>query len=101
LYAQAIFDTNTNASIYLTIYTSSTMAAIADSDLDDLGTQLAQYQANGRAAFLRFLPEMNGQCSFFTVSPISTKESNTGALQATGSTMASLDIKVYLSRVRY
>ncbi|MBW0541169.1 hypothetical protein O181_080884 [Austropuccinia psidii MF-1] len=55
-----IEQTQTDAAVFLTVYPTS-IDAVADSDLNALGIQLASYKNDlNRTVFLRFAPEMQG-----------------------------------------
>ena len=57
---EQVTDTNTNAVVYLTVYSSWQPWTLADSDIKNLTAQCGQINAGGRAVLLRFWPEMNG-----------------------------------------
>jgi hypothetical protein len=64
-----IDDTKTDAKLFLTVYANDGLAAVTDTDLKFLGSQLANLTLAGRDVFLRFCPEMNGNWFTFGYQP--------------------------------
>jgi len=54
--------TQTNASLFLTVYPTTTLDLINSTSLTLLGEQILEYQSSpyNRSVFLRYAPEMQG-----------------------------------------
>ncbi|KZT52980.1 glycoside hydrolase family 26 protein [Calocera cornea HHB12733] len=67
--ATKVFETNTDAGVYVTVYPEDGLTAISAQDYAGLGVQLQSYITAGHAVFLRFAPEMNGNWDIWGTQP--------------------------------
>ncbi|KZT52689.1 glycoside hydrolase family 26 protein [Calocera cornea HHB12733] len=71
--ASMVWETGTDAGVYVTVYPAQGFAAIRDQDWAALGVQLQSYVLAGRGVFLRFAPEMNGNWDVWGIQPTAFK----------------------------
>ncbi|EJU05283.1 glycoside hydrolase [Dacryopinax primogenitus] len=71
--ASLVWETGTDAGVYVTVYPTQGFAAIQEQDWAALGVQLQTYVLLGRAVFLRFAPEMNGNWDIWGIQPTAFK----------------------------
>ncbi|KZT55079.1 glycoside hydrolase family 26 protein, partial [Calocera cornea HHB12733] len=64
-----VFETNTDAGIYVTVYPLQGFGAVTQQTMAALGVQLQSYVNAGHAVFLRFAPEMNGNWFPYSTQP--------------------------------